>query len=144
MVNSSEIRRFMRGDSPFLGCFPLDKLPPMPNTFPKTLIVNTHYAHQPGEHWLAILLTKYECFYFDSFGVGILNKEITDFLKCKYPIVTYSNKCIQHISSNKCGQFCLLFVKNVKNKNIYDEFISQFDLTNLKFNDNIVMYLLRK
>ena len=144
MVNSNEIRQFLRDDSNFLGCFPLNKLPLMPKSFPKTLIVNTHYANQPGEHWLALLLTKDKCFYFDSFGGGINEKEIKDFLKCKYSIVTYSNKCIQHISSIKCGQFCMLFVKNVKNSKSYNQFISQFDLNNLKLNDNIVMNKLRK
>ena len=144
MVDSNQIRCLMRGDSCFLGCFPMDKLPPIPRSFPKTMIVNTHNSNQPGEHWLALLLTRDKCYYFDSFGVGIDSEHIKDFLKCKYSIVTYSNECIQDISSNKCGQFCMLFVKNVKSKKSYDYFLSQFNLINLKLNDNIVMFLLTK
>ena len=139
---SSQIANFLSGDPYFLGCFPKNKLPQIPTTFPKTMIVNTHDSNQPGEHWLALVLTKRKCFFFDSFGMGVIEREIKEYLKCKYDNVTYSDKCIQHIASNNCGEFCILFVKMVKNKKSYVNFLSCFDVHNLKMNDDIVKYLL--
>lgn len=139
---SFQIEHFLSGNPYFLGCFPKNKLPPMPTSFPKTIIVNTQDSNQPGEHWLALVLMKNKCFYFDSFGLGVIEYEIKEYLKCKYNNVTYSDKCIQHITSNKCGEFCILFVKFVKNKKSYINFLSYFDVYNLKMNDDIVKYLL--
>ena len=50
-------------------------------------------------------MTKYNCFYFDSFGVEIVDDNIKQFV-CRYDKVLYSNICIQDIRSVKSGEFC--------------------------------------
>ena len=53
----------------FCGVWASDRLPSLPRTFrrPAFFIVNTHPAHKPGEHWLALTLEENnEATFFDS------------------------------------------------------------------------------
>ena len=106
------------------------------------MIINTHRKNQPGEHWLALVLTKSKCLYFDSFGVGITEETIVSYLQQKYEKVTVNNECIQHLYSESCGLFCIAFIKNVKSKTSFETFISKFNLLDLLKNDNIVLNLI--
>ena len=135
---STEIENILITSKNFLGCFPLDELPYFPQRLPASLIVNTDTSTQNGDHWLALVLGKNKCFYFDSFGLPVVEKYLLDYLEPYYNTVTYSDVCIQHVQSNKCGKFCILFVKNVKNKTTYDKFLSNFNHENLQENDAIV------
>ena len=83
------------------------------------------------------MLDEGECFYFDSFGLPILEETLIKYLEPYYSLVTYSDLCIQHIESDKCGEFCILFVKHVNSKPIYENFLSQFNKNNLLQNDLI-------
>ena len=122
----------------FLGCFPLDQLPNFPTQFPKSCIINTQTSTKVGEHWIALILTNKHCFYFDSFGLPIINQRIIEYLNPHYTIVRYSDVCIQHIESDKCGEFCIVFVTQVNSKITYEKFISQFNLEDVRENDNII------
>ena len=142
MTSSIEIENYLKDQKGFLGCFASDNLPTFPKSLPASLIINTHKKSQPGEHWLALVLTKHKCFYFDSFGAPILEETIVIYLQQKYKKVTVNNECIQHFTSASCGLFCISFVKNVNNKISFEKFISKFSLFNLLKNDNIVLNLL--
>ena len=122
----------------FLGCFPLDQLPDFPTQFPKSCIINTQTSTKVGEHWIALILTNKHCFYFDSFGLPIIDQRIIEYLNPHYTIVRYSDVCIQHIESDKCGEFCIVFVTQVNSKITYEKFISQFNLEDVRENDNII------
>ena len=135
---SAEIEDILFPSTHFLGCFPLNKLPPLSQKLPASLIVNTDISRKIGEHWLALVLGEEECFYFDSFGLPILAETLIKYLKPYYDKVTYSNVCIQHVTSNKCGEFCILFVKNVDSKSSYENFLLEFSHCDLKKNDSIV------
>ena len=123
---STEIEHNLKHDKYFMGCFASDLLPSFPNSFPKTLIINTKPSNMKGEHWVALVLKKKKCFYFDSFGVPILNDDILQFLQDYYK-VTYSDVCIQSVNSEKCGKFCIAFVKTFRSKQSYSEFLSNFN-----------------
>ena len=135
---STEIENILRTSKNFLGCFPLDELPYFPQRLPASLIINTDTSIGNGTHWLALVLRKDQCFYFDSFGLPIVEEYLLKFLEPHYDIVTYSDVCIQHAESKKCGEFCILFVEHVKSKTTYDKFLSHFNIKNLKENDVIV------
>ena len=122
----------------FLGCFPLDQLPEFPTQFPKSCIINTQTSTKVGEHWIALILTKKHCFYFDSFGLPIINQSIQQYLNTHYKILRYSDVCIQHVESVKCGEFCIVFVTQVKSKATYEKLISQFNLKDVRENDIII------
>ena len=135
---STEIEDLLQTSSNFLGCFPLDGLPPFPQQLPSSIIVNTDISTGIGDHWLALVLEEDECFYFDSFGLPILEETLIRYLEPYYSFVTYSDVCIQHIESDKCGEFCILFIKHVNSKCIYEHFLSLFDQSDLFKNDLIV------
>ena len=139
MTSSIEIENYLKDQKGFLGCFASDDLPSFPKKLPASLIINTHKKNQPGEHWLAIVLTKHKCFYFDSFGVPIMEETIVSYLQQKYQKVTINNECIQHFNSTSCGLFCVAFIKHVKSKPSFETFISKFNLFDLLQNDNIIL-----
>ena len=116
-MDTNEISRFLATEKSFIGVFALDKLPKKKIKLPASLIINNDISSKKGDHWLSLVITKHQAFYFDSFGLPIIDREILAFLsKQKYRKVTYSIKCIQSIYSDKCGLFCILFVKIVKSK----------------------------
>ena len=139
-MQSSEIRQKFMKDKAFIGCFPFDKLPAFPEKLPAKLIINTGASSTDGEHWVALLLKPKSCFYFDSFGVPILNHEIHKFLQKKYKKVTFSALCIQDYRSDKCGEFCIIFLKNVSSKKTYLLFLKRFSDANLLLNDKLLKY----
>ena len=85
-----------------------------------------------------VILDRTKCFYFDSFGVPIMNIDIKNFLQKKYKKVTYSEVCVQSFNSNKCGEFCISFLKMVKDRKTYISFLKQFCNIDLSFNDNLI------
>ena len=56
----------------------------------------------------------------------VINEEIKNFLK-DYGKSYYSRVCIQDIESNKCGYFCIMFLKSVNDYDDYVNFINQFE-----------------
>ena len=105
-----------------------------------SLIINTANSKNVGEHWVAMRMTKDKCFYFDSFGMEIINENIKNFAKI-YKKVIYSERCIQNIQSEKCGEFCVAFINNVNCVESYKNFINSFS-ENGYINDIIVNKLI--
>lgn len=73
-----------------------------------------------GTHWVGLYLTKENgiphAYYYDSFG-GPPTTEVLEFAKIfKAPILSYSNKQIQALNSNYCGQYVLLFIQAMSKK----------------------------
>ena len=135
---STHINYLLSKVSEFLGCFSRNQLPPFPETFPKSMIINTGHSSGPGIHWVAMILLADKCLYFDPFGVRIVETDILDYVKSRYQSLVYSNTCIQDVKSNKCGAFCVSFILSVKNKNDFKKFIDYFNATLLKQNDKIL------
>ena len=142
---STHIEKLLKNEKSFMGCYPKDKLPKIfPKVLPKTIVINTGLSSTHGDHWVALRLLKTCCFYFDSFGVEIVDQEILSFIKRKYQKYTFNNKCIQYYSSENCGKFCIAFIKMVKNKNDFKSFVNNFDFNNLKNNDKLIVKILKK
>ena len=133
---SFQINRLLYYNNSFIGCYPYDTLPYIKRKSNISIVINTANSKLIGEHWVAIKMINNECFYFDSFGVGIVNENIKEFVKI-YKTVIYSTRCIQNIESDKCGEFCVAFIKNVKCVESYRNFITSFS-ENGYINDIIV------
>ena len=133
---SFQINRLLYYNNSFIGCYPYDTLPYIKRKSNISIVINTANSKLIGEHWVAIKMINNECFYFDSFGVGIVNENIKEFVKI-YKNVIYSTRCIQNIESDKCGEFCVAFIKNVKCVESYRNFITSFS-ENGYINDIIV------
>jgi len=140
MMWGPEIERLLEYNYSFIGCFPHDKLKPIKRKSNISIIINTANSKSIGEHWVAMRMTNNECFYFDSFGVEIINENIKKFAKI-YKKAIYSVRCIQNIDSEKCGEFCVAFINNVHCIESYKKFINSFSEKNYE-NDIIVDYLI--
>ena len=79
-------------------------------------------------------MTKKNCFYFDSFGVGIVNENIRKFVFI-FDKEIYSDLCIQDIRSQNFGMYCIAFVKFVNCVSDYNRFINLFDNCDLLITD---------
>ena len=86
-------------------------------------------------------MTMNKCFYFDSFGVSILNKEIKQFAK-EYDEEIYSNICIQDLTSVKCGELCIAFINNVNSMASYEKNMNIF-YPEIFINDSNVSILVK-
>ncbi len=73
-------------------------------------IINLENHNQGGSHWTALILSKKNCLYCDSFGMPP-PEQLYLFLEKKYKKVDFSRKEIQDMDSTLCGYFCLEFFK---------------------------------
>ena len=73
----------------------------------KSLIFNLQNSNQPSSHWIALSRKNNNIFMFDSFGIGHIPKDIYEIYK-DFNIITNIYR-IQHINSNLCGLFSILF-----------------------------------
>ena len=91
-------------------------------------------SNQLGSHWIALSRTNKNIFIFDSFAVGYIPKNIYNIYK-NFDIITNIYR-IQHINSNLCGLFCVLFcLYKVNTKNKFIEFLNMFNVNNFIKNE---------
>lgn len=104
------------------------------NPEPGGYIINMEdIAEGDGSHWVAIyfdVISPIGALYFDSFGVDP-PIAIMDFMKRWSDKCIVSTKEVQNINSGFCGQYCLLFLKEIHNSkgslyNRYNKFLKQF------------------
>ena len=143
-MDSSAIKILMKKDKTFLGCFAYDNLPPFPTKFPAKFIINTGASDTEGEHWVALLMNSEECFYFDSFGLPIIDAIVLEYINNKYKVLIFSDVCIQHHQSKMCGPFCISFLRKVKNRKGYSKFINSFSHNDFLKNERIMEVYLKQ
>ena len=128
----------------FKGAFPCDQVPLSRPKGVQAYIINTEPAGQVGEHWVALVLTKNCCFYFDSFGEQLLNLHVLTKLKNIGVLVyEFSAKQIQPILSSSCGYYCAAFILSYKVGMSYTSFLDIFS-NSLEKNDKICYKFLEK
>lgn len=94
---------------------------------PVCLVVNTDSSKEPGEHWVAILITSNrKADYFDSFGLPPLHRDFVRFLNRVSRTWRYSVKDIQNYSSVKCGEYCISFINHRLHGRSYESYLQQF------------------
>lgn len=115
------------------------------NTFPILIIANIgSRLNSPGFHWYSLIVTlkgkRFEVEYFDPLGLSLRQHQV------KIPFApNKENKIrIQSKTSNKCGEFNLMFMYYKLNGYSTDQFISLFSRTNLEENDVIATKFCRK
>ena len=79
-MDTNDINRLLLNKKKFIGVFALDKLPKKTIKKPASLIINTDVSSKKGDHWVALVLTKNQAYYFDSFGLQIIDHQILSFL----------------------------------------------------------------
>lgn len=132
-----------------IGVFSKDLMPT--ERVAGSYIINLqNYEDGGGTHWTACkIFTNKKACYFDSFGMP-MPVEVNKFLMPFKPIAQ-NNRHIQDAKSDKCGYFCLAFIKyfddfDCKKQDVYeayDDFLNCFS-NDPRTNDKIVMELLKK
>jgi hypothetical protein len=102
--------------SPFIGVFPLDKLPPLSSIVSgNSFIVNTQSSNLPGMHWLAVFVTQSQMRVFDPLGASSYPNQLVDYLhRNNERRVFYNRRVIQDPRTSLCGQHCLRWLKGKK------------------------------
>ena len=114
----------MKDEESCLNAFSKDEIPLIDNY--KSLIFNLQNSDLPGSHWASLSRKDNNIFIFDSFGIGHIPKNIYEIYK-KFDIITNIYR-IQHINSNLCGLFSVLFcLYKVNSKNKFIEFLNLFN-----------------
>ena len=149
MLSNFDLEDMAENDNlDLIGVFSKDQLPT--ERVAGSYIINLQDSGDgEGTHWVAFkIFTNKNCCYFDSFGMP-MPRNINAFLMPFKPVAT-NNRTIQDIKSQKCGYFCIAFIKyfndfNTKNNvyEAYDDFLNCFS-TDTKLNDKIVMELINK
>ena len=88
----------------------MDTLPRRLSHYPAYMVINTQSHNLPGEHWLAVFITKDKRGeVFDSLGRPLstyLIRWLNQFTKAW----KYNRKTYQHSLSDKCGAFVIYYL----------------------------------
>ncbi len=114
-----------------------------PNWF---YIINLESKGNLGTHWVCVITTDDDCFYFDSFGCIPPMFIKHELLKHHKSGIKYNAFIIQNLKSSMCGYFCLGLILYVVNSNkpftqAYTNYIHMFEDDTKKNNNIIVHYL---
>jgi len=110
-MDTVTIRKLLKTFKCFKGVFPCDQRP-YSTKLPLNIIVNTDPSYKPGEHWISISINKQgKGEYFDSFGLPPIVDDIIKFLEYNCSSGwTYNKKTLQNITSQTCGNYCVLYI----------------------------------
>lgn len=124
----------------FKGVFACDDLPNN-ISLPAAFVVNLSSKKERGSHWIGIYIDKFGTgYYFDSFALPVNNRFISCFLKMHTKNVIINKTQIQHVSSNKCGKYCCMFIISKLFEEKHRFLLNRFS-KNLKLNDIVVDHL---
>ena len=98
------INNLLKNEESYLSTFLKDEIPLI--EINKSLIFNLQNSDQNGSHWISLSRSNKDIFIFDSFGVGHIPKNIYDIYK-DFNITNIYR--IQHVNSNLCGLFSIVF-----------------------------------
>ena len=72
-------------------------------------IINLEDSNKKGSHWTALYIYNNYAIYQDSFG-SLPPVEIIRFVRKRNMKIVYNIDVIQHLQSNACGYFAMLFL----------------------------------
>lgn len=89
------------------------------------LVVNSDPASKLGTHWYAIYLSPSgEGFFFDSFGRHNIPSHFKKWMFRHCKCWSYSAILCQSIMSDKCGEFCIMFILYMCKYNDFEKLAS--------------------
>ena len=133
----------------YQGSYALDELKNVEiKTLPEFIVVNLTTREEGGNHWIAIAIYQTRVYICDSLGGILPDKtfptELVDFLHVSlYSRTLVMTKQLQPSDSDKCGQYCVVFIKDMSENHSFESFSKLFT-NNLQQNDVIVSFLTNK
>ena len=133
---SSDLREMMKDIPNFVGVFAHDQLPNKKLNQHSSFIINLDDSGGTGTHWVAV----YGKHYFDSFGVPpstrIMNCMRSVF-NLKRGQIKYLSHQIQDYDSNRCGYYCIHFIKEMSkhDRSFADIIIDDFEIDDMASNE---------
>jgi hypothetical protein len=93
-----------------IGVYAADKLPRKFKK-PAAFIANTDNHDQAGTHWVAFFIPRHgKPEYFDSYGMYTFIEGHLNFKSKVSKSWLHNKMCMQSLTSNVCGQYCLFFL----------------------------------
>ena len=124
--------RYFQDEPRFKGVYSRNNLPKRDEG---AYVINLEDDTKAGSHWVALIVKKNKCIYFDSFGVEHIAEEIERFVK---GLETDSNIYrVQSYDSIMCGYYCIKFIEYMFSGKKLTDFTNlfspnDFDLKTLK------------
>lgn len=143
-LSTSQIDKALQKVPGYCGAHPFDRISHIVNTTkPTYIVINTGKYGTVGEHWIGLVMLPNECMYFDSFGVKIINRQITELLvNSGYKYCKYSDNVLQSINSEMCGYYVIAFISAISNGISYNKFLNLF--SQCKNNDIKTIDIIKK
>jgi hypothetical protein len=147
-MDSDQINKIARKNNRvakhFLGVFAIDQLPQYKiEKKPASLIINLCKRDIIDDacHWVSLFVTKNKTLYFDSGSAElslVLNPEIQIFCKNQNQDAFGNIFQYQSFTSNYCGLFALTFIFALSHKISFEDYLEQFSVDNLNYNDTVL------
>ena len=144
VLSTSDINSILSEYDIYSGTYASDTFKSVKKENNQAFVINTADSASPGDHWIALIKTDAECFFFDSFGLPIYTQPILSVLKQQNILnYKYNSIQIQPIASDNCGYYCIAFILSYINRFSYDKFLNYFFYDESK-NDKICYDFIRK
>ena len=142
----NELNKRLKNRKKYIGSYAADELKDVELKYqPSFLVINMGKRDSAGSHWIALAVYENDLFICDSLG-GIKpdTETPTDLINFLYLIskhrTLYITKQLQPLTSEKCGEYCILFVNEMSRHNSFSKFVALFTLDKEQ-NDKIVLFL---
>ena len=125
---------FFKGEPEFNGVYSRNNLCNLKN---RAYVINLDHSKNTGTHWVVIFMKKDEViYYFDSFGVEYIPKEILK--RIEHKNIKTSIFRIQDNNSVMSGYLCILFIEYMLNNKTLTDFTNIFSPWDFKKNGEII------
>ena len=130
----------------YLGSYAIDEVKNIEvKSFPSFIVINLDQRTGPGNHWIALAIYSKTIYLCDSLG-GIMPdnsfpKQLLNFLYTLcFQKTLYITKRLQPLLSEFCGEYCIIFIRELSKANSFCDFLDLFSSNYLQ-NDQIVRFL---
>ena len=107
-----------------------------PASIPCFVVINTGYLQGPGEHYIGFYIhADRSISAFDSFGLPPYSCQVEFWSRHGLGPVSYSRQLLQSPLSYMCGYWQIAFARAITKGITLEEFVSEFDPTDLDLND---------
>ena len=147
-MNEQRLNKMLENVPNYLGSFAVDELSAVqPKDHRNLFVINLDERAGVGSHWIAVAIDLKNVYICDSLGgispTKFLSQSWINFLYLlSQTRRIHITKQLQHINSDLCGLYCILFVREMIN-GTFDEFLRLFT-PNKKTNDDLVQFLVYK